>query len=713
MESALVNWVTTVQAASISGVRIFEPLLNQWKLDNSTADGITNATRALLDATLHVRSDALFVLRIHICPSVHHMYREGRNATADPPLDDGPHLPSPADADWVPKASAGLIALLTAIDARYPRKVIGLHLTALQSGEWSQPLPAVGNTDYSNTFRRLYCAKMNESMSCELPSTVERNVQRTGTASICATSPTTVADRAVGANMLHNDVVSVAIAGVAENVKAATENKLLILVFYGYLQAGSYEQDYAADMVSYGHLSGRRLLESPYVDGFVSPFEYVPAERAITSPLGPEKLFSSLALHGKLAMIEDDTRTNLDSGTGFKWCFTLNCTVAMMRRDMFAAGLTGRGLYHFDLQGAGWFGENRTTAQRGTTSAIWHAIGEAQDALRKVTPSAGPLGLPQTAVFVDERAPLTQPLGQGQWGLKNINQELLRMGAPYRSYYVDDLAAVDKASIRLAIFPNLLTPSKVVKAALAAWQQNASVNTTFVFFGPAGLVQSDVRDYPPRCFTDIAAVPVVTGIPELREHVSGTTSRVQLKQFFSTAEAAAFPGIATVNGTVYGSAITYASAKPGPFSPLMTVASRLPASVMVLGTYETSDGHGGDPNTVPMAALVAKARAGGGYNVYSAANAMPSTLFTAFARSSGAHIFSDNGSECGIQASGNGLAIQAIRFSNLTPRGGLCRITLPTPLMVTSGNGTKVCATACREFLTDLAVGHSELFIVE
>ena len=245
-ESALANWVTTVQAASDSGVRIFEPLLNQWRPDNSTADGITNATRTLLDATLQVRGDALFVLRIHVCPEVHHMYREGRNAT-DPPQDDGAHLPSPADAEWVPKASAGLIALLAAIDARYPGKVIGLHLTALQSGEWSQPLPAVGNTDYSETFRRLYCARMNESASCVIPSTVERNVQRTGTASVCAATPTPAADRVVGANMLHVDDVSEAIAGVAKNVKAATENKLLILIFYGYLQAGSYEQDCACN----------------------------------------------------------------------------------------------------------------------------------------------------------------------------------------------------------------------------------------------------------------------------------------------------------------------------------------------------------------------------------------------------------------------------------------------------------------------------------
>ena len=103
-------------------------------------------------------------------------------------------------------------------------------------------------------------AKMNASASCVLPSTAQRNVQRTGTASVCAATPSEAADRAVGANMLHNDDVSDAIAGVAKNVKAATDNKLLILVFYGYLQAGSYEESYAADLVAYGHLSGKQLL---------------------------------------------------------------------------------------------------------------------------------------------------------------------------------------------------------------------------------------------------------------------------------------------------------------------------------------------------------------------------------------------------------------------------------------------------------------------
>ena len=237
-----------------------------------------------MDSTLQIRDDALFVLRIHICPDVHHMARQGKKR----PIDSGAHLPSPADPQWIPRASEGLISLLRAIDVHYPKRVIGLHLTALQSGEWSQPLPAVGNTDYSETFRQLYCQKMNESASCVLPSTAQRNVQRTGTASICATTPNFESNRAVGFNMLHNDDVSDAIAGVAMNVKAATARKLMILVFYGYLQAGSYNQDYAADMVSYGHLSGRKLLTSNAVDGFVSPFEYEPTERAVTSPLGPQ-----------------------------------------------------------------------------------------------------------------------------------------------------------------------------------------------------------------------------------------------------------------------------------------------------------------------------------------------------------------------------------------------------------------------------------------
>jgi hypothetical protein len=73
-------------------------------------------------------------------------------------------------------------------------------------------------------------------------------------------------------------------------------------------------QDGSTNMMSHSELSVLmllslthtclQLLESPHIDGFVSPFEYTDSERAVTAPLGPEKLFSSLAHHGKIAMIE-------------------------------------------------------------------------------------------------------------------------------------------------------------------------------------------------------------------------------------------------------------------------------------------------------------------------------------------------------------------------------------------------------------------------
>jgi hypothetical protein len=139
---------------------------------------------------------------------------------------------------------------------------------------------------------------------------------------------------------------------------------------------------------------------------------------------------------------------------------------------------------------------------------------------------------------------------------------------------------------------------------------------------------------------------------------------------------------------------------------------------MVLGNYaERGRGKGGGgapPDATPSAAaLVAKAREGGGYNVYSAGNALPSALFTALARSAGAHIFSEHGSECGVQASGNALFIHAIGPSERATRGGGRLVTLPKPLRVRAENGSWVCEHACGTFVADLAAGHSELFTVE
>ena len=87
-----------------------------------------------------------------------------------------------------------------------------------------------------------------------------------------------------------------------------------------------------------------------------------------------------------------------------------------------------------------------------------------------------------------------QPVGgysAGAWSIDGISQNLGRMGASQRMYYTDDLPKIGaalRAGIKLTIFPNMFTGSTAVRAALAAWQADATVNTTFVFYGPAGIV---------------------------------------------------------------------------------------------------------------------------------------------------------------------------------------------------------------------------------
>eukprot|EP01047_Picozoa_sp_COSAG01_P007641 COSAG01_NODE_292_length_19376_cov_61.487239_18_plen_349_part_00 len=341
--------------------------------------------------------------------------------------------------------------------------------------------------------------------------------------------------------------------------------------------------------------------------------------------------------------------------------------------------------------------------------AIWQVFRESREAMQKATPMQGSLPQPQIAVFFDERASLAQPtfgIGVGSYGMAGMSNQILHMGAPARMYYMDDVPIVDVASIRLAVFINAYTPSKAAKVALAHWQKNASINTTFLFYGPAGLVQSELRDYPVTdCATDVNAVPLMTGIPELTEYTNGTTSQVVMKASFTAAEKAAFPGIEALAGIVYGS--------PGTFSPLMTVRGA-PSSVhstgtvIPLGNYavRSEEGASGVP------ALIARARAGGGYNVYSASNRAPSTLLNAFARASGAHIYCD-GRDCGVQAQGNVIFVQAIGPTTTTTRNGTRVVSLPKPLVVTNEAGTKVCATPCTTFGVDLQAGHSALFFVE
>ena len=117
-QDQLVAWEVAVQAAAKTGLRVFEPLLGQWKLEpTQSADGILASTKALLDAGVAAQPEAVFILRIHMAPvNVSHMYAWAK----DQPLTDlGPGRPTPADPEWGPKAAGQLIPFLASLDGLY------------------------------------------------------------------------------------------------------------------------------------------------------------------------------------------------------------------------------------------------------------------------------------------------------------------------------------------------------------------------------------------------------------------------------------------------------------------------------------------------------------------------------------------------------------------------------------------------------------------
>ena len=122
-----------VNASAANGFRVFEPVLNQWAPAPTTKDGVSDETKTLLDAIVELQPAAVFVLWVRISPRVADMFAGCNKGGAT--QDAGWNMPTPADPDWLPQATAELVTLLRTIDALYPGRVAGVHLTALQGGE--------------------------------------------------------------------------------------------------------------------------------------------------------------------------------------------------------------------------------------------------------------------------------------------------------------------------------------------------------------------------------------------------------------------------------------------------------------------------------------------------------------------------------------------------------------------------------------------------
>ena len=129
-----------------------------------------------------------------------------------------------------------------------------------------------------------------------------------------------------------------------------------------------------------GHLALSWLLRQAPIDVILSPYAYSPASRNVTMPLLPHGPFDSAALHGKLHVIEDDSRTAFCGGPttdpgchsdGIVATSTIADTVSKAQANMLTAAAHGLGLYFYDIPGDGWYGR---VSRPNATSRFWSAV---------------------------------------------------------------------------------------------------------------------------------------------------------------------------------------------------------------------------------------------------------------------------------------------------------------------------------------------------
>lgn len=200
---------------------------------------------------------------------------------------------------------------------------------------------------------------------------------------------------------------------------------------------------YTEQLAGSGHLGVAGLLNVPGVDGLITPHDY--QARGIGGVFEAEGIADSVALRGKLMMVEMDTRTwtgrdpiapARDVGE-FK---------AITWRNIAAALTRGHLPYWMDVY-ENWFSDE------GVQQVI-HQQARVLETLRDL-PHETPAGI---AMVLDDRAVL-QTNGDGRYFNEAIMWEwktgLVRCGVPVRVYLIDDLNEANFPEHRVFYFPNL------------------------------------------------------------------------------------------------------------------------------------------------------------------------------------------------------------------------------------------------------------------
>jgi hypothetical protein len=371
---------------------------------------------------------------------------------------------SVASARWRRDVRGYIHAVVGHLERRWGKGIVAYSPMAQSTGEWYYPIwdnQGYGGMDFSEPYRAGYQEFVKKKhgdvaavaaawgVACPafaeigIPTEAERSVAELGQ----FRNPRTQR-RLIDFAEYQQEAMSTALEDVCAAVKEASGGKHA-MGFYGYSLELPGLKTGAADT---GHFNLGRLLKSPHVDGIIGIVSYssrgVKGTSSIMSPV------DSIALHGKLPILEDDTRTHLsEASSGYERTATPAETDSVLLRNQLRALIHGMPSWKLDLYGAGWYNE----------PSIWRKLRTLE---RLFDEGASPPSIPHdVAVVVDERSflalkpgiELTKPL------VYDLRYAIDRMGTASATWWLlDDLAEGRMPPHKLTILLNAfyLDPEK-------------------------------------------------------------------------------------------------------------------------------------------------------------------------------------------------------------------------------------------------------------
>ncbi len=245
---------------------------------------------------------------------------------------------------------------------------------------------------------------------------------------------------------------------VMQTVKQVAGPQALVGTYYGYNVAHLRGYNNPGSMFNGNNFDLYERLQDPNWDFFAGPMPY--ESRAAGEPFKSYHATASVLLHDKLIINEVDHRTFMAAPTSYGRLHSIRETEAVLKRDVGGSIVDGSGHWFADWSGAqgrdgvGFFTDPTILETvRATTAAAARALEQPKTGGAEIALIVH--GGTMAAMDVYRSAPLYHNLVA-----RTVWQEMSRLGAPYDTYLLEDLAdsrVQDGYKLYVLLNPFLLT----------------------------------------------------------------------------------------------------------------------------------------------------------------------------------------------------------------------------------------------------------------